>query len=311
MYQINSKTSNIINLNRPIMKKFLLLCTLCGLFSVGYTNINSEQQTSEYEPKTEAENIVFADAVVKAVCVSAFDTNGDGELSYEEAAKVTSIPSDFFGENKGKVSTFNELKYFTNLQLIKDRAFAGSGLSQIIIPEGVTHIGYKAFQYTNIASIVIPNSVKTMGDVTFFCCLNLHDVTLSKNLTSIPNCAFEFTNLQCIIIPDSVKSINDRAFANCNALIEVTIPSSVVAIGPEAFGRCQNLRAIYCKSVTPPALDNEYESNYNCTMSNDTGILGRAKKYFKIYVPKESVKAYKKDRKWKHYSKNIEGYDFK
>ena len=293
------------------MRKFLPLCTLCGLFSVGYTTFDSEAVAGANETKPKTENIVFADAVVKATCVSAFDTNGDGELSYEEAAKVTSIPSDFFGENRREISTFNELQYFTNLQVIKDEAFHSSNLCQIIIPEGVTHIGYKAFQYTNIASIVIPNSVKTMGDATFFCCWNLHDVTLSKNLTSIPNSAFEFTNLQCIIIPDSVKSINDRAFANCNALIEVTIPSSVAAIGPGAFYSCENLKVIYCKSVTPPALDNEYESNYNCTMSNDTGILGRAKKYFKIYVPKESVKAYKKGRNWKHYSKNIEGYDFK
>ena len=284
---------------------------MCVACSFGYKSVASEPIAGEENPKSNCENIVFADAVVKATCVSAFDTNGDGELSYEEAAKVTSIPSDFFGDNRREVSTFNELQYFTNLQVIKDEAFDSSNLCQIIIPEGVTHIGYKAFQYTNIASIVIPDSVKTMGSATFNSCSNLHDVTLSKNLTSIPKYAFEFTNLQCIIIPDSVKSINDRAFANCNALIEVTIPSSVAAIGPEAFYSCENLKVIYCKSVTPPALENEYESNYNCTINNDTGSLGRAKKYFKIYVPKESVETYKKDRKWKHYSKNIEGYDFK
>ncbi len=284
---------------------------MCVACSFGYKSVASEPIAGEENPKSNCENIVFADAVVKATCVSAFDTNGDGELSYEEAAKVTSIPSDFFGDNRREVSTFNELQYFTNLQVIKDEAFDSSNLCQIIIPEGVTHIGREAFRDTSIASIVIPDSVKTMGDGTFFRCWNLHDVTLSKNLSSIPIHAFEFTNLQCIIIPDSVKSINDRAFANCNALIEVTIPSSVAAIGPEAFYSCENLKVIYCKSVTPPALENEYESNYYCTMSNDRGILGHEKKYFKIYVPKESVKAYKKDRKWKTYSKNIEGYDFK
>lgn len=298
------------NLNKPIMKK-LLLSIMCVACSFGYKSVASEPIVGAENTAPNCENIVFADAVVKATCVSAFDTNGDGELSYEEAAKVTSIPSDFFGENKHKISTFNELQYFANLQVIKDKAFHESNLSQIIIPEGVTHIGYQAFFRTNIASIVIPDSVKTMGSATFNSCSNLHDVTLSKNLTSIPKYAFEFTNLQCIIIPEGVKSINDRGFAHCNILIEVTIPSSVAAIGTEAFFSCENLKVIYCKSVTPPALENEYESNYNCTMNNDTGSLGRAKKYFKIYVPKESVETYKKDRKWKHYSKNIEGYDFK
>lgn len=291
------------------MRKFLLLYTLCGLFSVGYTTFDSEAAVGANETKPKTENIVFADAVVKAACVSAFDTNGDGELSYEEAAKVTSIPSDFFGENKDKANTFNELQYFTNLQVINDKAFDDSNLSQIIIPEGVTHIGYRAFWSTNIASIVIPDSVKTMGYGTFICCSNLHDVTLSKNLTSIPGRAFPYTNLQYIIIPEGVKSIEEFAFCENDRLIEVTIPSSVAAIGSSAFGRCENLKVIYCKSVTPPAL--ESDSKYEYTMNNDIGRLGRAKKYFKIYVPKESVETYKKDRKWKHYSKNIEGYDFK
>jgi hypothetical protein len=279
--------------------------------SFGYKSVASEPIVGAENPAPNCENIVFADAVVKATCVSAFDTNGDGELSYEEAAKVTSIQSDFFGENKHKISTFNELQYFTNLQIIKDEAFNGSNLSQIMIPEGVTHIGYQAFYLTAIVSIVIPDSVKTMGSGTFSSCRNLLDVTLSKNLTSIPRRAFQYTNLQCIIIPEGIKSIDERAFAHCDKLLEITIPSSVAAIGTAAFYCCENLKVIYCKSVTPPALENEYESNYNCTMNNDTGSLGRAKKYFKIYVPKESVEAYKKDRKWKHYSKNIEGYDFK
>lgn len=282
---------------------------MCVACSFGYKSVASEPIAEEENPKSNCENIVFADAVVKATCVSAFDTNGDGELSYEEAAKVTSIPSDFFGENKHKISTFNELQYFTNLQVIKDKAFDNSNLSQIIIPEGVTHIGYQAFFRTNIASIVIPDSVKTMGSDTFRFCRNLHDVTLSKNLTSIPRIAFEDTHLQYIIIPEGVKSIDRRAFARCDKLLEVTIPSSVTAIGTEAFYSCENLKAIYCKSVTPPAL--ESDSKYKYTMNNDIGSLGHVKKYFKIYVPKESVETYKKDRKWKHYSKNIEGYDFK
>ncbi len=290
------------------MKK-LLLSIMCVACSFGYKSVASEPIAGEENPKFNCENIVFADAVVKATCVSAFDTNGDGELSYEEAAKVTSIPSDFFGENKREVSTFNELQYFTNLQVIKDEAFDSSNLCQIIIPEGVTHIGREAFRATSIVSIVIPDSVKTMGSLTFNTCWNLHDVTLSKNLISIPNSAFKNTNLQYIIIPDSVKSINDRAFVDCNALIEVTIPSSVATIGHGAFYSCENLKVIYCKSVTPPALESDSKHKY--TMNNDIGSLGRAKTYFKIYVPKESVEAYKNDRKWKHYSKNIEGYDFK
>ncbi len=292
------------------MRKFLLLCTLCGLFSVGYTTFDSEAGAGANETKPKTENIVFADAVVKAACVSAFDTNGDGELSYEEAANVTSIPSKFFGENIDKVNTFNELQHFTNLQVIKDKAFYGiSPLSQIIIPESVIHIGSEAFSLTNIVSIVIPDSVKTIGHDAFYTCWHLDNIVLSKNITSIANFAFGNTDIQYVTIPEGITSIGRGAFKNCDRLVEVTIPSSVTAIGEEAFANCEGLKTIYCKPTTPPTLDNIYNKNY--TICNEIGLFGQAKRYFKIYVPKESVKAYKKDRNWKHYSKNIEGYDFK
>ncbi len=292
------------------MRKFLLLCTLCGLFSVGYTTFDSEAGAGANETKPKTENIVFADAVVKAACVSAFDTNGDGELSYEEAANVTSIPSNFFGDNIDKVNTFNELQHFTNLQVIKDKAFYGySPLSQIIIPESVIHIGSSAFRNTSIVSIVIPDSVKTIGNEAFWDCRELDNIVLSKNITSIAAYAFERTHIQHITIPEGITSIDEGAFYDCDRLVEVTIPSSVTAIGDFAFSNCEGLKIIYCKPTTPPTLDNTY--NHGTNICNEAGLFGRTKKYFKIYVPKESVKAYKKDRNWKHYSKCIEGYDFK
>ena len=291
------------------MKK-LLLSIMCVACSFGYKSVASEPIAREENPKSNCENIVFADAIVKAACVSAFDTNGDGELSYEEAANVTSIPSKFFGENIDKVNTFNELQYFTNLQVIKDKAFYGiSPLSQIIIPESVIHIGSEAFSLTNIVSIVIPDSVKTIGNKAFFTCWHLDNIVLSKNITSIANYAFGNTDIQYVTIPEGITSIGSGAFKNCDRLVEVTIPSSVTAIGDSAFANCEGLKTIYCKPTTPPTLDNIYNKNY--TICNDTGLFGQAKRYFKIYVPKESVKAYKKDRYWKCYSKCIEGYDFK
>jgi hypothetical protein len=49
-------------------------------------------------------NISFADDNLKAALVAAYDTNGDGELSYTEADAVTSISSSVFGSNKNYTS---------------------------------------------------------------------------------------------------------------------------------------------------------------------------------------------------------------
>ena len=58
-----------------------------------------------------ADNITFADANVKALCVGNWDTDKDGELSTEEAAAVTTLGTVFKG--KTNITTFDELRYFT------------------------------------------------------------------------------------------------------------------------------------------------------------------------------------------------------
>ena len=65
--------------------------------------------------------IQFEDAKVKAICIANWDANGDGELSYEEAATVTTIGIEFSGKG---IFAFNELQYFTGITSIPDSAFS-------------------------------------------------------------------------------------------------------------------------------------------------------------------------------------------
>ena len=90
-----------------------------------------------------AQNITFADANVKAICVRWWDTNGDGELSRAEAAAVKELYGFSYNYN---IKEFTELQYFTGLTSIGNYAFDGcDGLTSITIPENVTSIGEHAF----------------------------------------------------------------------------------------------------------------------------------------------------------------------
>jgi hypothetical protein len=64
--------------------------------------------------------ITFQDNKVMTLCLNNWDTDGDGELTFEEAQAVTDIGETFRGAD---ISYFEEFRYFTSLTSIPDNAF--------------------------------------------------------------------------------------------------------------------------------------------------------------------------------------------
>ncbi|MDD1747528.1 MAG: fibronectin type III domain-containing protein [Methanomassiliicoccales archaeon] len=95
-------------------------------------------------------------------------------------------------------------------------------IPSVIDGEPVTSIGNYSFLRASMTSVIIPNSVKSIGDSAFYACNYLTSLT----------------------IPNGVLSIGIEAFFRCSSLSNVTIPSSVTSIGVLAFNRCNSLLAI-------------------------------------------------------------------
>jgi len=130
---------------------------------------------------------------------------------------------------------------------IGDRAFEYCrSLHSVTIPDSVTSIGDRAFEYCrSLHSVTIPDSVKSIGGGAFYRCSSLQSVTIPDSVTSIGSYAFEgCESLQSVTIPDSVTNIGDRAFWDCSSLQSVTIPDSVTSIGDSAFYGCSSLRSV-------------------------------------------------------------------
>lgn len=171
------------------------------------------------------EYIVFADPNVKAICVANWDTNGDGELSYDEAAAVTDLGTVF--QNNANITSFNELQYFTGLSSIGGSAFSRCyHLTSVEIHTSVTSIGEFAFLFCKLTgSLVIPNTVTSLGTDAFYGC---------SSLTGD------------LVIPNSMTSIGFGAFIGCSGLTgTLTIPNSVTSIGAHAFQGCSGLTSVY------------------------------------------------------------------
>ena len=177
--------------------------------------------------------------------------------------------------------------------------FSGcSSLTSVTIPDSVTSIGSSTFSgCSSLTSITIPDSVTSIGYSTFSSCTSLTSVTIGDGVTKIGNYAFEdCTSLTSVTIPDSVTSIGYNAFSGCTSLTSITIPNSVTSIGYYAFGGCTSLKSVYCIRLTPP-IGGDYMFYSNAS-------------WRKIYVPAESVEAYKTAAYWRDYAADIVGYEF-
>ena len=120
--------------------------------------------------------------------------------------------------------------------------------SCLVIPEGVSEIGERAF-YTceSLLSIEIPKNVRMIGEYAFACCRNLQSVSFSEGLEYIEACAFyQCTGLENIQFPDSLRGIESAAFSGCAGLTRVEIPGSVQEI-TNAFAGCSGLSSVVLK----------------------------------------------------------------
>jgi len=120
-----------------------------------------------------------------------------------------------------------------------------SGLSSVSLPNTLTSLGYEAFrECTSLTSVVIPDSVNVIGDHAFESCSGLKTLIIGNGVTSISDSAFRNCGVLSVAIPNSVTSIGNSAFYNCPALTSITVPNSVNAIGDFAFRSCSNLKTL-------------------------------------------------------------------
>ena len=166
-------------------------------------------------------------------------------------------------------------------------------ITSLTIPDGTTKIGYGAFyNCSRLTSVTIPNSVTSIGGSAFYSCSSLTSVTIPNSVTSIGGSAFNScSSLTSVTIPNSVTSIGYGAFSFCSSLTSVTISNSVTSIDGSAFYGCSRLTSVTIKATTPPTLTSgAFNDTNNCP----------------IYVPAESVDAYKTATNWSAYANRIQ-----
>ena len=150
-------------------------------------------------------------------------------------------------------------------------------------------------EYANGNTIRVPyvnSTTLTSDDTEFYGSRDFIYVAIGSRTTTIGKSAFEICNISSIDLGSGLTTIETQAFRYCSGLTSVVIPSSVTSIGNYAFNYARNLTSVTVLATTPPTLGSSVFNAYQ----ND----------YPIYVPAESVEAYKSASGWSDYASRIQ-----
>ena len=254
-------------------------------------------------------NIPFRDPLVKQICVSRWDRNGDHELSIEEAAAVTTLGAAFSGNTA--IRHFDELKYFIGLTEIEASAFERCTLLQSIhLPSTLQAIGANAFLACDIRSLYIPAKTTWIASTSFGSDWHLSEVAVSPenpvydsreqcNAIIVTRTSQMLTGSTTAFIPHSVTSLSDECFNWFNRE-ELILPAQITHIGHWSLA-CL-FKRVYCESPVPPT----YDSQDGQATLFPSSIHGFTEP--EIYVPFGSSDAYRQAEGWSLFAHRLHEY---
>ncbi|MDE5754104.1 MAG: leucine-rich repeat domain-containing protein [Oscillospiraceae bacterium] len=106
----------------------------------------------------------------------------------------------------------------------------------VVIPDGVTEIGFGAFNKCYMSSVRIPEGVTTIQRMAFYDCRNLVDIILPNSLKIMKEQAFcVCRHLNEITLLDSLTNAEDRMFDDCYNLDEITIFGELFDVTTDEF----------------------------------------------------------------------------
>lgn len=182
-----------------------------------------------------------------------------------------------------------------SLTVIPGQIFMNTGISSIVLPEGITVIERLAFYKSALrGELYLPDSI-TRIERDAFGSTSISALKLSENLLSIGDEAFaNCTHLQGILdIPHKLTSVSSRCFRDCSKLEGFTLPPYIESIAADAFSGCYSLSYIRSEAINPPVLNSV--------------IPGVAKDNFTVEVPEGSVDKYRSAPYWNEF-KRISSY---
>lgn len=110
-------------------------------------------------------------------------------------------------------------------------------VKEVIIPETIKYMGEYAFTFfPSVEKLILPKGLEFFMEGAFFGMDSLKNITLPEKVTSIPNCAFKWCkNLKKVVLQGNVTYIGEYAFLGCEKLTTFNFPKTLKEIEEAAF----------------------------------------------------------------------------
>ena len=210
--------------------------------------------------KDKIERVVFGEGIV--------EIHTDSFKGYPALEEI--VLSDTFSEiPRSSFADCTNLKSITfgkGLQTIGENAFQYSGLESLVLPDSLESIGAYAFSgCAKLKSLYVPASITQWGNNVFTSCDALEELTLADGLTTLGYSMFNhLDSLKTVTIPGSIQSIpkNTFYFSGIETLI---LEEGVEVIEEYAFGYCRSLKEIHLPNTLTTVKDDAFRDAENVT----------------------------------------------
>lgn len=264
-----------------MMKKHIILFSSVLVFGVaGLTVGGSEVRAEEAPIEAVADGAAVApDELNTRVEAKAdfYDNNSIGYKVTNATAKEVTITTHYFNGLSENVVIPEKVTNGGVEYTVVEIAASAMGLLTL------TNVG--TLESDTVKTVIIPKTVKVIGQAAFYNRKQLDSVNLSEGLVTIGTSAFRATGIKSIVLPDTVVTIGEQAFMEAASLVSINIPKNVKTIGNFTFQDCTSLTGVNL----PSSLTSIGNSAFRNTTSLKTMVVPNSVKTIGHYAFAEAT----------------------
>ena len=201
----------------------------------------------------------------------------DGNIERDAFKNCSALETIAVGEMKGNLNDYalNYCNKLTSVEFGKGPAIIGSrifehspNVKSFVAGEGTVEVksyafssSYPYYQSKNLATVVMPSTLKKIGASAFEECTSLSNFVMPENVNSIGSRAFySCSSLTEMVLADSVKAIGNETFRGCSSLKSVEFPKDLLTIDANAFDGCRSLEIVKLPPTLTALSDNTFSN---------------------------------------------------